>query len=140
LISGRKAKDMKTLMVMMCSIGLCSLCMAQEARPTRVNPSDAMKHIGETASVCGKVVDTKVTKYGIAGHGKPVSLDLDQPEPNPVFFFVAFGTPPAGPQEVVEAYKGKRVCVTGKIDAQASRPPFIMAADRGQIKIEEEKK
>jgi hypothetical protein len=131
---------MKTLIVMVCSISLCSLGIAQEARPARVNPSDAMKHIGETATVCGKVVDTKVTRYGIAGHGKPVSFDLDQPEPNPVFFFVAFGTQPAGPQEAIEAYKGKNVCVTGKIDAQASRPPFIMAADRGQIKLEEEKK
>ena len=128
------------MIVIVCSIGLCAVGLAQDAAPARVKPVDAKKHIGETATVCGKVVDTKVTKYGIAGRGKPVSFDLDQPEPNPVFFFVAFGTQPEGPKEVVEAYNGKRVCVTGTIDAQGSSAPFIMASDRTQIRLEAEKK
>lgn len=105
------------------------------AAPVRVAPTDAKNHIGDTATVCGKVVDTKVPKYGIAGHGKPVSFDLDQAEPNPIFYFVAFAPPPAGPEEVIAAYKDKRVCVTGKIThLPAGGAPFIMAADRSQIK------
>lgn len=128
-------KNMKTLMVMMCMAGLLPFAFAQSAPPPRVDPADAKNHIGQTATVCGKVVDTKVSKYGIAGHGKPVTFDLDQPEPNPVFSFIAFGAQPGGPQEAVAAYNGKGVCVTGKItSAPSGGPPLIMAADRSQIK------
>jgi hypothetical protein len=125
---------MKTL-IATCVMALSAFGFAQNAPPPRVSPADAKNHIGETAVVCGKVVDTKIPKYGIAGHGKPVSFDLDQAEPNAIFYFVAFGTPPAGPEEVIAAYKDKRVCVTGKISrVPAGGPPFIMAADRAQIK------
>jgi hypothetical protein len=66
---------------------------------------DTRNHVGETAIVCGKVVGADVLKNTIRGHGFPVSFDLDQPEPNPVFYFVAFG---AQPDEAVAAYQGKR--------------------------------
>jgi hypothetical protein len=130
---------MKTLFVMICMTGLSALAFAQGAPPL-VTPAEAKNHIGETATVCGKVVDTKVSKYAVAGHGKPVNFDLDQPEPKPVFYFVAFGAKPGGPDEVIAAYQGKRVCVTGKIAAPAGGPPLIMAADRSQIKPEAEGK
>jgi micrococcal nuclease len=113
-------------------IGLSLFASAQSA-PPRVVPAEAKKHIGESATVCGKVVDTKISKYGIAGRGKPVTFDLDQPEPNPVFYFVAFGAQPGGPEEVISAYKDKSVCVTGKITATGGTP-YIMAGDRTQIK------
>jgi hypothetical protein len=131
-----KMTSMKTLLVTVLVMGLGPLAVAQNATTTtpKVKPADAKNHIGETVTVCGKVVDTKVPKYGIAGHGKPVSFDLDQPEPNPVFYFVAFGAQPGGPDEVIAAYQGKNVCVTGKINEANSGGPFIMAADRTQIK------
>lgn len=123
------------------AMAFSAVAYAQTAPPAKVSPADAKSHVGETATVCGKVVDTKVPKYGIAGHGKPVTFDLDQPEPNPIFYFVAFGTPPAGPEEVIAAYKDKRVCVTGKIGQMPSGgAPFIMAADRSQIKPDDSKK
>jgi hypothetical protein len=129
---------MKILICIVCTMGLSALTFAQDKKPLHINPIDAKSHIGQEVTVCGKVVDTKVPKYGIAGHGKPVSFDLDQPAPNPVFFFVAFGEQPAGPKEVVDAYNGKRVCVTGKVEAQAGGVPFILATDRSQIKPEPE--
>ena len=107
------------------------------ATPPRIKPTDAKNHAGETVTVCGNVVDIKVNKYGIAGHGKPVIFDLDQPEPNPVFYFVTFGEKPGGPQEAISAYKGKSVCVTGKIVLLAS-VPYIMADDRSKIKPQAE--
>jgi len=140
---------MRTLIALACLTAFSALGAAQNAAapasasapPPRVAPADAKNHIGDTATVCGKVVDTKVPKYGIAGHGKPVSFDLEQAEPNPIFFFVAFGTPPAGPEEVIAAYKDKRVCVTGKITHMpAGGAPFIMAADRAQIKPDDSAK
>ena len=133
--------NMRTLIVMMCLTGLSPLAFAQSATPPRIAASEAKKHAGETVTVCGKVVDTKIPKYGLAGRGKPVTFDLDQPEPKPVFFFVAFGSHEGGPKEAVAAYQGKRVCVTGKIETTAEPAvPFIMAADRSQIKPQAENK
>jgi len=131
--------NMKTLIVMMCMTGLSSLAFAQSAPPPRIAASEAKKHPGEIVTVCGKVVDTKIAKNGLAGYGKPVSFDLDEPEPNPVFYFVTFGAKPGGPEEAIAAYKSKHVCVTGKINTIANTP-FIMAADRSQIKPQAEDK
>jgi hypothetical protein len=118
-------------------VWLGSFALAQSAPPPRVSPADAKNHIGAQATVCVKVVDTKVPKYGLSGRGKLVTFDLDQPEPNPVFYFLTFGSQSGGPQEAVAAYQGKRVCVTGKIDTvPAGGAPFILAADRAQIKPE----
>ena len=130
---------MKTPIITLCIAGLLPLVLAQSSTPPRITASDAKNHIGETVVVCGKVVDAKVSKYGIAGRGKPVSFDLDQPEPSPVFYFVAFGSQAGGAQEVIDAYQGKLVCVTGKI-TEASSGPFILAADRSQIQPQADNK
>jgi hypothetical protein len=124
---------MKTLMAVMCITGLSAIGLAQTASAPQVSPAEAKNHTGETVTVCGKVVDAKVGKYGIPNHGKPVLFYLDQPETDPVFYFVTFGSKTGGPDEAVAAYKGKSVCVAGKI-TQASGQPYIMAADRTAIK------
>jgi hypothetical protein len=131
-------KNIKNLVLMMCLMGLSLLAYSQTAAPPppRIAPADAKSHVGDTVIVCGKVVGTKVAKYGLAGRGKPVNFDLDQPEPTPVFFFVAFGAQPGGPDEAIAAYQGKSVCVSGKI-ALAGGVPYIMAGDRAtQVKPE----
>src|SRR5437016_2272762 len=110
--SSTNVRDMKNFMVIACAMSISAVALAQGTPPRRMNPADAKKHIGDTATVCGKVIDTKVPRYGLAGHGKPVSFYLEQPATDPLFYFVAFGTQPDGPKEVVEAYSGKRVCVT----------------------------
>jgi len=129
----RTMKSIRNLMAMIAMTFVSFLTCAQSAAPPRITPSDAKNHVGDQVTVCGKVVDTRVTKYGIAGSGKPVIFDLDQPEPNPVFYFVTFGAASGGPQEAISAYKDKSVCVTGKVAVQAS-VPFIMARDRSKIK------
>ena len=132
---------MKALIVMICMAGLLPLALAGDTTLPRVDPADTRNHVGETAIVCGKVVGADVLKNAISGHGFPVSFDLDQPEPNPVFYFIAFGTQPGGPEEAVAAYQGKRVCVTGKITtAPSGGPPFILAAHRSQINVQPEQK
>lgn len=129
--------NMKTLIVALFIAGLLPLAFAQDATPKPVTAADAKSHIGETTTVCGKVVDTKISKYGIAGHGKPVMLDLDQPEPTPVFYFVLFGPKPDGPQEIVNAYSGKQVCVSGRIDSMPTGgAPFIVIKDRALVKTQ----
>jgi len=134
-------KSIRILIVTICMTSLSALAFAQSASsapsatPPRVTPTDAKNYVGETVTVCGKVVANKTSKYGIAGRGKPVMFDIDQPEPSPVFYFVAFGASPTGPQEAIDAYQGKSVCVTGKISISANLP-FIMADDRSKIKFQ----
>jgi hypothetical protein len=131
--------NIKNLAFAACTMGLSALAFTQsEAAPAQVTPADAKNHTGETVTVCGKVVDAKTNKYGIAGRGKPVMFDLDQPEPDPMFYFVTFGTKAGGPEEAIAAYKGKSVCVTGKITLASGRP-YIMADDRTNIKPKAEK-
>jgi hypothetical protein len=118
-----------------CAIGILSMALAQNPAPKRLAPPETASHLGETAVVCGAVVDTSIVKHGHLGIGFPVSFYLDQPQSSPVFYFVAFGTPKGGPEEVIAAYKGKRVCVTGEIETlPAGGAPFILAADRSHIK------
>jgi len=126
---------MRMLIVTMCMLAFLPLALAQEKKPLLITPADAKNHVGETATVCGKVVDTKVPKYGLSGHGKPVFFDVDQPEPNPIFNFITFGTKEGGTQEAIDAYKGKNVCVTGMISQPPSGPASIFVADRSTIKV-----
>jgi len=126
---------MKTLIVTMCLLALLPLARAEEKKPSRITSADAKSHIGETATVCGKVVDIKVAKYGLSGHGKLVVFDIDQPEPNPVFTFMTFGTKEGGPQEAIDAYKDKNVCVTGSITKPPSGPASIFVLDRSAVTV-----
>jgi hypothetical protein len=126
---------MRTLVFTVCIVGLTLFAAAQNTTPPRIASSDAKNYIGQSAMVCGKVVETKITKYGLAGHGKPVSFYIDQPETSSVFYFIAFGSKPDGPQEAVAAYEGKQICVSGQI-SQVSGKTFIMASDRSQIKVD----
>ena len=132
--------NIRTLIaISMLCMAMSALAFSQSATPQHITAADAKSHAGETVTVCGKIVDTKVSRYGLAGHGKPVNFDFDQPEPNPSFFFTTFGSQAGGPDEALAAYKGKSVCVTGKVTLAAS-VPFIMAADRTQIKVQAESK
>jgi hypothetical protein len=128
-----------TILVGICAMGLSAIAQAQAATPAKVTVADAIKHAGETVTVCGKVVDTKVSRYGIGGRGKPVNFDLEQPEPTPVFFFTTFGTQAGGPDEAIAAYKGKGVCVTGKIETEHGTP-FMLIVDRTGIKVQTDAK
>jgi hypothetical protein len=128
----------KILMTLVCAMGSCALALAQAAAAPaaalpRVSPPEAKNHIGETVTVCGKVVDTRISKYGVGGRGKPALFYLDQPEASAVFYFATFGSKDGGPEEAVAAYTGKSVCVSGKI-ATASEIPYIIAPDRTAIK------
>jgi hypothetical protein len=134
--------SLRTLIVIIGMTGLAGLALAQtavKAAPAKVSPADAKSHLGETATVCGKVVDAQIKDPGMAGRGKPIFYDLDQPQPHPVFYFVAFGPKPGGFPEAnkaVAAHKDKQVCVTGKITAGTDDAAFIFAADPAQVKLQ----
>jgi hypothetical protein len=127
---------MKNLILLACLTGLLPLTFGQSKAPQRITTAEAKSHNGEMAVVCGQVVDSKISKYGISGRGRSVFLDMDQPEPTPVFYFVTFGPDPA---KVASTYKGKQVCVTGKITTFQD-VPFILVSEPAQLKIQAEGK
>ena len=133
-------RNLFAVAICMTSLGLLAFAQgAKTATPPRYTTAEAKNHIGELATVCGTAVDSKVGDPGLAGHGKPITIDLDEPQPKPVFYFVTFGAKPGGfkeAQETIAAFQGKQVCVTGNIEAGVGSVPFIFALDRTKIKAQ----
>ncbi|MBN2418873.1 MAG: hypothetical protein JXL81_05775 [Deltaproteobacteria bacterium] len=88
---------------------------------------DAVNHIGEKATVCGKIVDTMAYQgMTILGMGKAVM------EPGAVGIEVS--------DEIKEKvdkdfYVGKEICVTGEIHKNPSEGASIKVDDPSQIKV-----
>ena len=127
---------MRTIIVMICLVGLWQAAHAQEPAPKRIAPADAKNHSGENAIVCGKVVDAQIPRNGLSGHGLPASFYMEEPAAHAVFYFIEFVPGPEATDQPRPDYNGKRMCVTGKISASPTGVPFIMALKHSQVKPE----
>jgi hypothetical protein len=105
---------------------------AQSPQVKRLTAVEAKDHIGEQASVCGKVASTR---YAATSRGKPTFLNLDKPYPSQVFTILIWGENRDKFGAPEEKYRDKQVCVTGKI-AEYRSEPEIIASDPAQISIE----
>ena len=97
-----------------------------------ISAADAKNHVGERATVCGEVASTH---YAARSRGNPTFINLDKPYPNQIFAVLIWGTnrPKFGDPE--EAYRGKHICVTGKISDYKGAPEII-AYELSQIKVQ----
>jgi hypothetical protein len=102
------------------------------AQTKKLTGAEAKDHIGNRATVCGKVVSTH---YAKSSKGEPTFLNLDEPYPKEVFTILIWGSDREKFGTPEDEYKGLRVCVTGKITSYRSRPE-IVATERGQIEIQ----
>jgi len=120
-------------------VSLISLLVLVFSNPVnaqkKLTVSEAKDHYGETATVCGEVVSTR---YADSTKGQPTFLNLDKPYPNQVFTIVIWGNNRSKFGAPENDYKGKHICVTGKITAYAGLPE-IVADDPKQIKLDAEK-
>ncbi len=130
---------MKTIVLFMCLTGLMPLAIAQTKVPKKITAAEAKDHVNETVMVCGTAIDSRIAKYAIGDRGKPVEVDIDQPQPNPVFYFVVFSEDRHKPELVDPIYKGKQVCVTGEVE-MSKVVPFILVTGPAQVKILPDKK
>ncbi len=88
---------------------------------------EAAKHIGETATVCGKIIDTMPYQgQTILGMGKAVM------EPGAVGIEVADALKDKLDKDL---YVGKEICVTGEIHKNPSDGASITVTDAAQIKV-----
>jgi len=93
---------------------------------------EAKDHINESATVCGNVVSAR---FSASTKGQPTFLNLEKPYPNQIFTVVIWGSDRAKFGTLETEYKGKRICVTGKIE-NFRGVPEIIASDPQQIKAE----
>ena len=93
--------------------------------------TEAKDHIGEQATVCGKVVSTR---YAESSRGSPTFLKFDQPYPNQVFTLLIWGSDRSKFGDPETSYRGKRICVTGKLTSFKGVPE-VVASEPAQIKM-----
>ena len=111
----------------LCCFALLSLFAFGQSSSVKLSATEAKDHIGQQATVCGKVASTQ---YALASRGKPTFLNLDKPYPNQVFTVLIwgenrekFGTPE-------ERYRDKQVCVTGKITEYRGASEIVLSDPR----------
>ncbi len=91
----------------------------------------AQNHVGEKATVCGVVASTH---YASSSKGEPTFLNLDEAYPNHVFTVVIWGENRERFAEPEVKYKGKNVCVTGKIKSYRGIAQIILYSE-SQISV-----
>jgi hypothetical protein len=93
------------------------------------NWDEAAKHIGEKATVCGKIIDTlPYSGMTILGMGAAVM------DSGAVGIEIADSIKDQFPEDL---YVGKTICVTGEIHSNPSNGGSITVSDPAQIKVKE---
>ena len=91
---------------------LLVLVMQPSLAQKKLTAVETKDHVGETAIVCGNVVSTR---YAASIKGQPTFLNLDKAYPNQTFTILIWGTNRSKFGTPETDYKGRRICVTGKI-------------------------
>ena len=96
-----------------------------------ISAKEAKSHIGENATVCGKVAGSR---YLGRSQEDPIFINIDKPYSEQVFKVVIWGRDLAKFKNPEQDYLGKRICVMGEI-TQFRGVPQIVATDPSQIRI-----
>ena len=105
---------------------------AQSPQAKKLAAPEAKDHIGEQATVCGKVASTR---YAATTRGKPTFLNLDKPYPSLVFTILIWGENRTKFGTPEEQYREKQVCVSGKITEYRGAPEIVVSEPQN-IEIE----
>jgi hypothetical protein len=113
---------------------IVAVALAPAAPPATLTASEAKKHVGETATVCGKVMSPR---YATKTKGQPTFLNIDKAYPYQVFTVVIWGADRAkfGAPEVT--YRDKSICTTGKI-LEYEGAAEIVATAASQIEVQKQ--
>jgi DNA/RNA endonuclease YhcR with UshA esterase domain len=120
---------MKKIILLTCLVAAISV--TRSSAQTNISAKDAAKHINEKVTVCDQVFGGKFLS------GPNITLiDVGGSHPNELLtLFIKgddrkkFKTPPE------EAFKGKKVCVTGQVIDYKGKPEIIIT-DTAQIKLQ----
>jgi DNA/RNA endonuclease YhcR with UshA esterase domain len=95
-----------------------------QSQAKKLTPIEAKGHIGEQATVCGKAASTR---YAATTRGKPTFLNLDKPYPNQIFTVLIWGENREKFGAPEEKYRGRQVCVTGRITEYRGAPEIVVS-------------
>ena len=115
-----------------CAALLMAVSVAYGFDANVISAEQAINHIGNYATVCGKVVSAK---YASAARGKPTFLNLDRPYPNQSFTALIWESDRQKFGQPESRYLGQRVCVSGMISSYKGEPEIIVR-DRKQLATE----
>ena len=101
-----------------------SLCGLMASAQTKIAAKDAAKHLNDSVTICDKIYSTKL----IENTGM-VLLDVGDSHPDQYLTIVIKGEDktkfPANPEDY---YKGRDVCVTGKLIDYKGKPEIIVTS------------
>ena len=121
-------------------LAIPTVLQSQASPKAELTTSQAKEHVGESATVCGRVVDAKISKYSAGSYGKSITFFLDEPEAARTFSFATLTSDPTRFEQTKKAYEGKQVCVTGKIMTLGNALPHINVMKPSQIEMRQDEK
>lgn len=125
---------MKTrLIVLLTTVFPVALLFAQATATRTLSAAEAKDHIGETATVCGKVVSAK---FAATSRSQPTFLNLDKPYPNSTFTVLIWGSDRQKFQQPEDKFRDKEICVTGPITTYRGVAE-IVAKEPTQIRFQQ---
>ena len=82
--------------------------LVASAQKTHLTAQEAKTHVGETQTVCGKVVSAR---YAAGSKGQPTFLNLDEPYPKELFTILIWGDDRKNVGDLPKV--GSHVCAKG---------------------------
>jgi hypothetical protein len=105
------------------ALGVLTLFLSASlpGRAQSISAAEAKNHIGEKATVCGKIVSEHTADNS---RGVPTFINLDAPYPNQVFTILIWGEDRKTVGELPP--EGTRVCATGAIQDYRGVPEIVV--------------
>jgi hypothetical protein len=113
-------------------LGLAAASPVSIAQTGHITAREARNHVGQKATVCGKVVGIHFVS---SGKGQPTFIHFDEQYPNQIFTLVIWGSDRQKFGRPEDAYRDKDVCVTGKIETYLGIPQ-IVATNPNQVQVQ----
>src|SRR5262245_18162111 len=88
-----------------------------------LRPEEAVRHIGEAATVCGVVASAQ---FEANVQDQPTLLDLGELFPHAIFTTIIYGDNRSKFGTPETALRGKRICVTGPISDYRGKPELVL--------------
>ena len=117
---------MKTLRTLNVLLLVLSIALLPAAAQT-ITATDAKNHVGEKATVCGKVADERTAT---SSRGEPTFINLDSRYPNQVFTILIWGEDRKTIGELPRV--GSHACASGVIKEYRGTPEIIVTS-AGQL-------
>jgi hypothetical protein len=101
-------------------VGAMMLCTLPVTSAQTLSTTEAAKHVGEHATVCGEIAGEHTAS---SSRGEPTFVNLDQAYPNQVFTILIWGD---DRQSVGQFPTSGRVCATGTITEYHGAPEIVL--------------